>query len=73
MIGLLGIIHPAAQPGPEVGDSTEVENPDAIYGMTPRYRLEYKTLRNYDLKGCRVNDAKKANHGAYYGKRVLVK
>ena len=47
-------------------------NPDAIGRMTPR-TLEYKTLRNYDLKGCKVNDANKANHGAYYGKKVLVK
>ena len=33
---------------------------------------EYKMLRNYDLKGRKLNSAPKA-HGAYYGKKVLKK
>ena len=39
--------------------------------MTPR-TVEYKMLRDYDLKGCRVN-GNKASRGAYYGKKVLAK
>ena len=39
--------------------------------MNPR-AVEYRMLRDYDLKGCRVN-GNKASHGAYYGKKVLVK
>ena len=31
---------------------------------------EFTMLRNYDLKGCKVNAATKA-HGAYYGKKVI--
>jgi len=33
---------------------------------------EFKMLRNYDLKGRKLNGAPKAR-GAYYGKRVLNK
>ena len=65
-------IKAAAQPGPG-NDSTVVNDSLQGFSRINPYAGSYKMLRSYDLKGCKVNDAKKANHGAYYGKKVLMK
>ena len=64
----------AEQPADSVvtGDTTVTDSTEAIHRSIAR-TAEYKMQRNYDLKGCKVNNSSKARHGMYYGRKVLAK
>ena len=60
---------------PQPGDSTSIASPtDSTNAIRQMYMRDYgyKMQRDYNLKGCKVNNTNRA-HGAYYGRMVPVK
>ena len=60
---------------PQPGDSTSIATPtDSTNAIRQMYMRDYgyKMQRDYNLKGCKVNNTNRA-HGAYYGRMVPVK
>ena len=53
-------------------DENGTEEHTTVIGKFNTRTGEFKMLRNYDLKGRKVNSTNKA-HKAYYGKKVLKK